>query len=187
MRRWSAPFWRPLLGVRRTDLRVLLGSAGLPWREDPTNGSDAFARNRIRMDVLPALERAVGPCAVSALARFAALAADDEAVLEAAAHAAAARAITREDASGIELERRTVLDLPPAVSRRILRGCCERLAGTTQVVSAAHLAALLDLVRADSPGTRADLPLGLTARRRGRALLIARTPAAEGTPAEMRG
>ncbi len=180
MRRWAPPFWRPLLGVRRADLRDLLAAAGLPWREDPTNDSDAFARNRIRHEVLPALERAVGPGAVPALARSAALAAEDEAVLEEAARAASAVAITREDASGIELERRAVMDLPPAVSRRILRGCCERLAGTTQAVSAAHLAALLSLVRADTPGTRADLPRGLTARRQGRKLVIARSSAVEG-------
>ncbi len=39
---------RPLLRVPRTDLRALLHSIGQTWREDPSNATDKYLRNRLR-------------------------------------------------------------------------------------------------------------------------------------------
>jgi tRNA(Ile)-lysidine synthase len=39
---------RPLLNVRRATLRQLLIDASLPWREDASNASPSYLRNRIR-------------------------------------------------------------------------------------------------------------------------------------------
>lgn len=39
---------RPLLGVRKQVLVSSLEAAGQPWIEDPSNASDAYARNRLR-------------------------------------------------------------------------------------------------------------------------------------------
>jgi tRNA(Ile)-lysidine synthase len=51
-------FERPLLGVGGAALRAWLASQGIAFVEDPTNANTAFTRNRIRRDVLPALEKA---------------------------------------------------------------------------------------------------------------------------------
>ena len=73
---------RPLLGVSRADLGAWAAHRGLLWRDDPTNLSDRFLRNRIRREVLPLLED-VREGAVEALARSATLAADQGALLDA--------------------------------------------------------------------------------------------------------
>lgn len=39
---------RPLLGIRRDDLRGFLQRIGQPWREDASNASDKYLRNRLR-------------------------------------------------------------------------------------------------------------------------------------------
>ncbi len=59
---------RPLLAFSRAELRAFLEAEGVPWREDETNANEAFARNRVRHRVLPALERA-SPGATERLAR----------------------------------------------------------------------------------------------------------------------
>ncbi|MFP1630936.1 tRNA lysidine(34) synthetase TilS [Zhengella sp. ZM62] len=41
-------FARPLLGLRRADLRGLLREQGVAWAEDPSNGDDRFERPRWR-------------------------------------------------------------------------------------------------------------------------------------------
>lgn len=46
---------RPLLGVRRHDLREFLISRGLTWREDASNAENFTARNRLRNEALPLL------------------------------------------------------------------------------------------------------------------------------------
>src|SRR6185437_261720 len=48
---------RPLLDVRKSQLRAFLEERGQTWLEDPMNGEPRFARNRIRA-LLPALEEA---------------------------------------------------------------------------------------------------------------------------------
>lgn len=52
-------FVRPWLDVPASSLRLALRQAGIPWVEDPSNGSDAYTRNRIRHQVLPVLEQAL--------------------------------------------------------------------------------------------------------------------------------
>jgi tRNA(Ile)-lysidine synthase len=46
---------RPLLGVTREQTAEYCSSRALPWREDETNDSAAFARSRIRARLVPAL------------------------------------------------------------------------------------------------------------------------------------
>lgn len=42
---------RPLLGVRKAQLVAYLHSQGQAWVEDPSNRSDAYARNRVRREL----------------------------------------------------------------------------------------------------------------------------------------
>lgn len=51
-------FERPLLGVSGPDIREWLRAEGIDFVEDPTNLDRGFTRNRIRHEVLPALEKA---------------------------------------------------------------------------------------------------------------------------------
>lgn len=46
---------RPLLDFSRADLEAYAKSVGLSWRDDASNASDAYLRNRIRQQVIPAL------------------------------------------------------------------------------------------------------------------------------------
>jgi tRNA(Ile)-lysidine synthase len=56
--RHGVRFERPLLGIAGAALRAWLAGQGVEFIEDPTNADTAFTRNRIRRDVLPALEKA---------------------------------------------------------------------------------------------------------------------------------
>ncbi len=51
------PLVRPFLGVRRKHILMYLRTYSLSWRNDPTNDSQRFARNRIRHTELPYLEK----------------------------------------------------------------------------------------------------------------------------------
>jgi tRNA(Ile)-lysidine synthase len=72
---------RPLLGVGRADVEAYVSAQGLSPVRDPTNVDASLLRARVRASVLPALVAAAGPSAVKHLATFAALAAEDEALL----------------------------------------------------------------------------------------------------------
>src|SRR6202041_3947677 len=70
----AGPVGRPLLEMRRRDLRDYLRSLHQQWREDSTNNDTSRMRARIRKDLLPLIERDFSPAIVghlNELARFA--------------------------------------------------------------------------------------------------------------------
>ena len=75
-------FIRPLLGVRRSVTAAACAALGLSAWSDPHNADRRFARVRVRLDALPALEAALGPGVAEALARTADQLRDDAEVLE---------------------------------------------------------------------------------------------------------
>ena len=52
---------RPLLEIQRPEIEQYLRERGIAWRTDSTNVSSAFARNRIRQELLPQLTREWNP------------------------------------------------------------------------------------------------------------------------------
>ncbi len=70
---------RPLLEIRRGELREYLEQIGQPWREDSSNRDVGRLRARLRHQVLPVLERSLQPALVAHLGRLAELAREDEA------------------------------------------------------------------------------------------------------------
>jgi tRNA(Ile)-lysidine synthase len=73
---------RPLLGFTREETAAYCRERGLSWREDESNASEAYARNRIRRELLPAL-RAIHPAAESNLLAVAGILRDEADVLDA--------------------------------------------------------------------------------------------------------
>jgi tRNA(Ile)-lysidine synthase len=77
---------RPLLKVPGAKLREYLVDAQVAWVEDPTNQDEQFTRNRIRAQLLPALDRAF-PQFRDTFARSAAHAAEAQEILDEVAEA----------------------------------------------------------------------------------------------------
>ena len=77
--------FRPLLKVRRGELRSYLRALGQGWREDATNRDIQRTRARIRRKLIPFLERAFQPAVVEHLCRLADLARQEDAWLESSA------------------------------------------------------------------------------------------------------
>lgn len=72
---------RPLLRVPGADIRHWLQAQNQPWIEDPTNSDQRYTRNRIRAQLLPALE-AVFPAFRDTFARSASHAAQAKELLQ---------------------------------------------------------------------------------------------------------
>ena len=150
---------RPLLELSRDEVRSELRRAGIAWRDDSSNGDRSFARNRVRLDLLPAF-RSLHPAAEANLLRTAALLAEDDAALD----ALAAELLC----AGGDLSTAAVAAAPLAVLRRALR----RVAGfpAPRPVAAERVAAL-----ARSRSGAGSVPLGsgrVAERRYGRIAIV---------------
>ena len=69
---------RPLLATRRPDLEEYLAELPQTWREDSTNHELRHTRNRIRHEILPALEKHVNPRVREVLSEIAEIARAEE-------------------------------------------------------------------------------------------------------------
>jgi tRNA(Ile)-lysidine synthase len=163
---------RPLIDRSRAEVVGFLSTRGLGWREDPTNASPRFLRNRIRHEVVPALTR-LAPAGERALARTADLLRADERALAARARACAA-------ADGVERDR--LLSEPLAVRRRVLRRLWTQAAHGRGQLSASHVEAALALLRREGPW-KLSLPGRVEVRcRYGRLQIVPADPSAPAAP-----
>ncbi|WP_137726011.1 tRNA lysidine(34) synthetase TilS [Prescottella subtropica] len=117
---YTAPWGRPLLGVRRSVTRQACRELGLAPHEDPHNADPSFTRVRLRTEVLPLLEDVLGGGVASALGRTARQLREDGDVLDALAGQAYAAARVGDGGPG-ELAVERLHEIPVAVRRRVLR------------------------------------------------------------------
>lgn len=137
---------RPLLGMRRAELRAWLESRGETWREDASNTDERFARVRARKLLNDA--ESLHPAAVQNLLRTTELLAAESAALDAVVDGLLMDAVGDDGA----LDLGVVAQLAPALGALVLRAYVEGEAGRP-VPAAAH--ALGDALRlADANGPR---------------------------------
>lgn len=141
---------RPMLTVTRRDVEAFLAEYALPHREDSTNHTDAFQRNRIRRNVMPFLIQENPSLAETLSATALMLRADEDYISEMA---------------GDTLPPvQTLRQLHPALRTRAL----ERFLKENGVPEPEkrHIALLEQLVFSDKPSAKADFPGGVTIARR---------------------
>ncbi|MFT4050433.1 MAG: tRNA lysidine(34) synthetase TilS [Solirubrobacterales bacterium] len=106
---------RPLLGLRRAELRAWLGDQGESWREDASNDDPRFARVRARR--LLADAEALHPAAVANLLQTAEDLREEGDELMAVVDGLTARLTTEDGALDLD----GLADLPPALGGAVLR------------------------------------------------------------------
>ncbi|MDX2175480.1 MAG: tRNA lysidine(34) synthetase TilS [Candidatus Sumerlaeia bacterium] len=121
--------WRPLLDCRRATPREWLSACGIGWREDSSNASPRFRRNRLRAEVLPLLEE-IAPGASECLARSARWCAAESGALEEAAGAAFRRCCSHESQGVVVLDAAQLRAEAPPVGLEALRVAWRRVSGT---------------------------------------------------------
>lgn len=118
---------RPLLDVRRSELRTYLDARGIAFVEDESNRDRSRRRNRLRRELLPRIVEVEGEAAIEAIARTARIAQADEAVLAALTREAAARVTTSE--APLRLDGVAFAREPLALRRRVVWRAVEQVTG----------------------------------------------------------
>jgi tRNA(Ile)-lysidine synthase len=168
-----------------------------PW-DDPHNRDPSYARVRVRHQVLPALEEALGPGIAEALARSAAQLATDCEALDDIARGEEGRIIARGEEGRIQgpdaaadlpggtlatLDIEGLAELAPAIRTRVLRQAALMAGCPGGSLTATHVAALDALVTGWHGQRGADLPGAVRVQRRYGRLLFGGGRPVSGGPA----
>ena len=141
---------RPMLACSREQGVALLGSLGQGYREDPSNQSLKFTRNRLRHEVIPLLHHVIGPGVNRALLRFAAQADEASRDLSRRARRVSRKACLTFTVSCVRFDCRQLVRSRPLVLREMFVGVWKDAGWPRQRMSARHWQRLAELVR--SPG-----------------------------------
>ncbi len=152
---------RPLIDRTRAEVLDYLYVLGQPYRTDPTNLSGKYARNRVRLEVLPVLEE-IHPGAAANLARAASIARDDLEALEGLSEAA-----VRTRGIEVVLDGDGLLALPGALRRHAVRRGYARVLPQAPPLGSRHVEDVLGLLEAGTGARHLDLPGGAIAVGRG--------------------
>ena len=176
------PVFRPLLKIRRADLRAYLRSRRQPWREDVTNRDTKRMRARIRHRLMPLLEKEFQRAAVEHLCQLADLAREDDAWLESSAELRLFLS-AKEEKGEWHIPLRELLaacgepgqtkkkevhwsrQAAEAMSKRMIRGLVKRVKPRCGQLSSSHVDAILHLARQPDSGKSLHLPGGVEVRR----------------------
>jgi tRNA(Ile)-lysidine synthase len=174
--------FRPLLGIRRAELREYLRAERQSWREDATNRDRKRTRARIRLKLMPLLEKEFQPAVVEHLCQLAEMAREDEAWLESSAELRLFLNARENDGEwsialkdlvtpqwewerGQEVERIWTRRAPEAMSKRMIRLLVKRVKPQSGQLSSVHVEAVMRLACQPDSGKRLQLPGGVQVRR----------------------
>jgi tRNA(Ile)-lysidine synthase len=148
---------RPLLKVRRNELRDYLRQIEQTYREDSSNLDRRITRNRIRRSLLPALEREFGTGVDASILRLAALATETQQLVAEHAEQLCHRSVrVRNDE--VHIRRNELRDQPPLVVREMLIQLWKSRHWPRQQMNRAAWEQLEHSLRDDEPGSRQIFP-----------------------------
>ncbi len=153
---------RPLLTVRRAEIEDYLKSRGIGWRTDQTNSDLSFARNRLRLRILPEAEQ-INEKAVEHICKAAESLAEEDRYLRKTADEEYVKYVEKKNGTTV-LSLSAFKTCDPVILSRIVRKMLEESTGSLKDVSRLHIEQILMLSEMTS-GKSFDLPGELTAER----------------------
>ncbi|MBI1977175.1 MAG: tRNA lysidine(34) synthetase TilS [Candidatus Omnitrophica bacterium] len=120
---------RPLIEIARGDIRKFVKANQICFREDRSNRSLQFLRNRIRLKLIPLIERSFNPQVKKALARLPHLLDVDLSFLEETSAVFYRRLANREQADEVLFPRKSFLQLKPSIQYRLVNRAMRELSG----------------------------------------------------------
>jgi tRNA(Ile)-lysidine synthase len=157
---------RPLLHMSREQLRSYLLDEGIAFREDQSNTSDVFLRNRIRNKVFPLLESEVNPQVREALLRLGAQAGWLEEFLHDTVERSFETLIVSRNDQELVLNAQALSRKSRIIQTELIRRAYISFGLGEQELGFSHLASALELVGDPTSGKQTLLPGGMTVEKR---------------------
>ena len=170
---YSFTFIRPLLHITRAEIIKFLKQNGIAYRFDPTNKEKKFFRNKIRLRLIPILEKQYHKAIKKTLANLSRTAGADYDYLEKEGRSAFKKVLKESKKTNtVEIRLSEFCRLHSAMQRMILRLSIEKLKNDTRRLTLSHLREIEDLVENRPVGSAVHLPQGITAVKNSDTLVV---------------
>lgn len=171
---------RPLLDAHKADILDYCSEHGLQPRSDHTNLEPIYTRNKIRLNLIPYLEKEYNTNIKDTMIRMGKTAAVDKDYLWQQASAASNDLIKNRDDNSLLMDGGKLRQLHRAVRQRVLAKAFQDI-GLKEDVTFSHFDGCEEIVFHSGPSARFDLPKGYYLTK-----VYDDVKAARGAPAQMR-
>ena len=161
---------RPFLGVTRAQIEAYAAANGLAYRLDAMNLDDAYARNYIRHEIMPRLQR-LNSAAAAHIAETAQTLRVESEYLDALAAERLQDGGATYGETRVTVPCKTLHAAPEALRGRMVRLLLDALPAGKKDFSARHYRAIEELCESRY-GVHLDLPRGVSAEKRGGVLAL---------------
>ncbi len=155
---------RPLLDVKKEEIIGFCREKSFEFVTDETNFEAIYTRNKIRLELLPWIEREINPNFMEVATQNARTFAEDSAFLEKTAqgrYEAAKRETEAESVNSINIK---ALNTEAPIARRILQIYWREQTGVEENLGLRYIEAILVLAQKGQSGSKLDLPKGFEAK-----------------------
>lgn len=151
------PYIRPLMAIRRQTLIGFLRAEGIAWVQDSSNVNRIYQRNRIRLDILPAL-RQYNPQIDRRLYELTEMLAAEHHLLERQVDAWYPGIVRWQSDQRLMIQCQAYHQMPLAIQRRLLRRLADRYVEPAAAMHFHHIERLRLLLSQGRAGQRLTLP-----------------------------
>lgn len=156
---------RPLLEITRSEIMDYLTWAGLSFREDRSNQDRTILRNRIRLELLPDIERSYQHGFSRILTRTARIVRDDEAWMDSLVEPLFQSLVMQKTFHDLTMSCSALTRLHVAAQRRIIRKAIGQVKGDLRRITLSHVNSVVELINRDKGHGNLDLPGQIRIRR----------------------
>lgn len=151
---------RPLIEISREEIENYLHRENIPFRIDSTNLMTDYFRNRIRLELMPLIEKKYCPHLGKSLRRLSEIARRDLSfILEEAEKAS--RDVLDFEPFCVIINIGKFLNLNEAIKYYVVRFAIEKIAGDIKDFEEKHTALLVNFIKESETGKIIDLPKGI--------------------------
>jgi len=153
---------RPMLNVSRDEIMAYLHENNYQYCIDITNSQDIYGRNKIRLNLIPYLEKNFSPNIQATLSRMAEAMERDKKIIEKYIDIKFKELLKDRSGSKLVLDLNLLRALDVGERGRIIRRGIEELKGNTVNVEMKHIDNAISLMDAGKTGKKIDLTGGFT-------------------------
>ncbi|HWI55562.1 MAG TPA: tRNA lysidine(34) synthetase TilS, partial [Desulfobacteria bacterium] len=152
---------RPLIEVPRKAIEKYCAQNGLFPRTDKSNLKKVYTRNRIRLELIPYLEKEYNGNLVDTLVRTGEIFRDEEKHLNSETRRFWKEVVEKEGCGKVVFLTKTFLGTPEAIQKRLIRQAWAVLTGSAHNLGYLHMTSAIEIIRFAQTGSTMNLPMGV--------------------------
>jgi len=151
---------RPLIECTRLEIEMFCKDQGINYQDDETNCSLVYTRNRIRLEIIPYIEKYLNPKFIHQMGNMGELLREEDDYLDHLADKFLSQHLKQEDPHSMSLNADELIKQNLVIRRRIYRKVILKLGVALKDYEQKHIQIIEDLLNKKT-GKRIDLPYGV--------------------------